>query len=140
MHCCLVERHGDINGLAFQPYTGQGSEHNDDANSPCRYLLPQKTFVALPDAVELHAEELRDELDVSSLTVEPWRAVNLLMDIRSENLRQSERIDDRIEALRIRIAAVRNAIHNKEVDVRCSAKTMEERYFLAHPFRLRRMG
>ena len=139
MHRCLVERHGDINGLAFQPYTDQGSENNDDADSPCRYLLPKETFVALPDAVELHAEELRDELDVSSLTVEPWRAVNLLMDIRSENLRQSERIDDRVETLRIRIAAVRNAIHNKEMYVLCPAETVEESNFLAHPFGLCRM-
>ena len=93
----------------------------------------------MPDAVELHAEELRDELDVRSLTVEPWRAVNLLMDIRSENLRQSERIDDRVETLRIRIAAVRNAIHNKEMYVLCPAETVEESNFLAHPFGLCRM-
>ena len=62
------------------------------------------------------------------------------MDIRAKNLWQTERIDDWIETLRIGIAAMRNAIHNKEMDIFCSAEAMEERYFLSHPFRPCRMG
>ena len=62
------------------------------------------------------------------------------MDIGTENLRQSKRIDNRIETLCSRIAAVRNAIDDEEVNVLGSPEAMEEGYFLAHPFRLGRMG
>ena len=62
------------------------------------------------------------------------------MDIGTENLRQSKRIDNRVETLCIGIATVWNAIDDEEVDVFCPAKTMEKGYLFAHPFRLGGIG
>ena len=96
--------------------------------------------MSLPDGVELHAEELRDELCIGAFLVKPRQTVYFFMDVGTEYFGQAQLIDDRVEALCLRVAAVWRALHNEEMDVVGSAKVMEILDLPADPFRLCRVG
>ena len=75
--------------------------------------------MAFPNSIKLNAQQLGNQLHIGPLLVEPRPGVYLLMDVGSQNFRQFQFINDRIETLRIGIAAVRCALNDKEMDVRC---------------------
>lgn len=62
------------------------------------------------------------------------------MDVGSEDLGQTELVDDRIEAFRFGIATMWGAFNDEKVDVIGAPETVEKLNLLAHPLRLGGVG
>ena len=118
--------------------------HNrQDADDPHHCLADELAAMALPNGIELYAKQFGYELYVGPLLIHPWprdgskrEGLRPLMDIGSQNLRQSEGIDDGIETFRFLIATMGLPVNDEEVNLFRTPQLMEELYLLTHPLRL----
>ena len=103
-------------------------------------MTDEATFVPFPDGIKFHTQEFGHQLDVGAFLVEPCPAVNLLVDVGSQDFGQIQFLDDRVEALGLGVSGVGNAVNDEEMDVIGTAQAVEILDFLAHPFRACRIG
>ena len=117
-----------------------GDNHRNDAYRPCRNLTKQLAFMALPNGIKLHTEQLGNQLHIGPLLVQPGPAIDFLMDIGAKDFGQTQLVNDRVEALRLGITAMGSAVDDEKVNVLRAPEAVEKLYLLPHPLRLGRVG
>ena len=96
--------------------------------------------MALPDGIELDAQQFGDQLHIGAFLVEPWHAVNLLVDVSTQDLGHAQLFDDGMEALGVGVIAVGDTIDNEVMNIVGSSQAVEIFDFLADPIGFGRIG
>lgn len=135
VHGGFFKVHANIHRLAHDPYAAYCSDYAQCTDAPEDNFFCKSASVSLPDGVEFHSEQFRNQLHVCPLSVHPVPSENFFVDVGSEDFGDAQFFQYRIEAFGVGISAVRFSVDYEEVYVFCSAKAVEICDFLRDPFR-----
>ena len=113
----FIEMHLHIERLVGVPDKQDSTQYGNASKSPSYHFAGKLPFMTLPNGIELHTQKFGDKLHVCTFAIKPRQMGNLLMNVGTQDFRQTELVDNRIKAFLSRVATMRNTINDEEMDV-----------------------